>query len=82
MHYTFVEGVNKENIMALHEETEDFSVSDFNYDGDRMNAEETKKKKKIKKLIEERLERKRLKDEFKDDFDELSGEFDWDELDK
>lgn len=33
-------------------------------------------------MLEDRLERKRLKEEFKDDFDELSGEFDWDELDK
>lgn len=65
--------------MSLHEETDDFSFSDYNYDDE---FEELNKKKKVKRMLEDRLERKRLKDEFKDDFDELSGEFDWDELDK
>lgn len=33
-------------------------------------------------MLEDRFEHKRLKEEFKDDFDELSGEFDWELLDK
>ncbi|CAM2795481.1 hypothetical protein [Legionella worsleiensis] len=65
--------------MALHEEFEDQSFSDFNYDDD---LDDLTHKKRIKRMLEDRLEKKRLKDEFKDDFDELSGEFDWDQLDK
>ena len=68
--------------MSLHEETDDLSFSDYSYDDEKVGIEESNKKKKIKRMIEDRLERKRLKNEFKDDFDELSGEFDWDELDK
>lgn len=66
--------------MGLHEDYDDPSFSDFSYE-DGVEDDLTHKK-RIKKMLEERLERKRLKDEFKDDFDELSGEFDWDELDK
>ncbi|KTD59247.1 PA3496 family putative envelope integrity protein [Legionella shakespearei] len=66
--------------MGLHEEYEDQSFSDYNYEEDDM--EDTTHRKRIKRMLEDRLERKRLRDEFKDDFDELSGEFDWDELDK
>lgn len=65
--------------MALHEEIDDYSFSDLNYDNDMSDLDH---KKKIKRMLEDRLERKRLKNEFKDDFDELSGEFDWDEVDK
>ena len=67
--------------MSLHEDSDDYAFSDYNYD-DIDDTEELDQKKRITRLLEERLERKRLKDEFKDDFDELSGEFDWDELDK
>jgi hypothetical protein len=66
--------------MGLHEEYEDQSFSDYNYEEDDMEG--TTQRKRIKRMLEDRLERKRLRDEFKDDFDELSGEFDWDELDK
>lgn len=66
--------------MGLHEEYEDQSFSDYNYEEDDM--EDSTQRKRIKRMLEDRLERKRLRDEFKDDFDELSGEFDWDELDK
>ncbi len=65
--------------MSLHEEYDYHSLSDYNYDEE---IEDLPKKKRIKRMLEDRLERKRLKDEFKDDFDELSGEFDWDELEK
>lgn len=65
--------------MALHEDYDDHSFSDYNYDDD---VDDVAQKKRVRRLLEDRLERKRLKDEFKDDFDELSGEFDWDELDK
>jgi hypothetical protein len=76
-----------ENLMALHEESEDQSFTDYSYDDrpikeEEDSADKIKQRKKVKRLLEEKLERKRLKDEFKDDFDELSGEFDWDELDK
>ena len=67
--------------MALHEESDDYSFTDFKYD-ELDDTEKLNQKKKIKRLLDERLERKKLKDEFKDDFDELNGEFDWDELDK
>ena len=63
--------------MALHEDYDDQSFSDYKYDDD-MDAH----RKNVRRLLEDRLERKRLKDEFKDDFDELSGDFDWDLLDK
>jgi len=69
-----------ERIMSLHEDWDDYSFSDKNYDEETESVEELDHKKKIKRLLEERLERKRLKDEFKDDFDELDGEFDWDEI--
>lgn len=65
--------------MALHEDSDDYSFSDYSYEED---VNDLNEKKRIKRKLDERLERKRLKDEFKDDFDELSGEFDWDELDK
>lgn len=65
--------------MALHEDLDDYSFSDLNCDSD---IDDMDHKKKVKRMLEDRLERKRLKDEFKDDFDELSGEFDWDEIDK
>lgn len=65
--------------MDLHEEYDDQSFSDYNYDDD---VESTAHRKNIRRLLEEKLERKRLKEEFKDDFDELSGDFDWDVIDK
>lgn len=65
--------------MELNEDYDDHSLSDYNYDDD---VDSVSHRKKVKRLLEERLERKRLKEEFKDDFDELSGEFDWDLLDK
>ena len=67
--------------MALHEESDDYSFTDFKYD-ELDDTEKLNQKKKIKRLLDERLERKKLKYEFKDDFDELNGDFDWDELDK
>lgn len=66
--------------MALHEDS-DYSFSDYNYDDEKDDLHQLDQKKKVKRLLEEQLERKRLKDEFKDDFDELSGEFDWDDID-
>ncbi|KTD73568.1 PA3496 family putative envelope integrity protein [Legionella tucsonensis] len=65
--------------MDLHEDYDDQSFSDYNYDDD---VESTAHRKNIRRLLEEKLERKRLKEEFKDDFDELSGDFDWDVIDK
>ncbi|HHF7366585.1 TPA: PA3496 family putative envelope integrity protein [Legionella bozemanae] len=65
--------------MDLHEDYDDQSFSDYNYDDD---IESTAHRKNVRRLLEEKLERKRLKEEFKDDFDELSGDFDWDVLDK
>jgi hypothetical protein len=70
-----------EATMSLHEESDDFLFSDYNCD-DLEDLESCNKRKKVKRRLEDQLERKRLKDEFKDDFDELSGEFDWDELEK
>ena len=67
--------------MALHEDSDDYSFTDFKYD-ELDDTEKLNQKKKVKRLLDERLERKKLKDEFKDDFDELNGDFDWDELDK
>ncbi len=89
-------GAETEGIMSLHEDSDDYSFADYNHDDvDDIEDLDQKKRvkrlddiaeldqrKRVKRLIEERLERKRLKDEFKDDFDEISGEFDWDELDK
>ncbi len=68
--------------MGLHEDYDHHSFSDYNYEEYEENVEDLPKKKRIRRMLEEKLERKRLKDEFKDDFDELSGDFDWDELDK
>jgi hypothetical protein len=68
--------------MSLHEDSDDYTFTDHKFDDDISDIQDINQKKKIKRLLDERLERKRLKDEFKDDFDELSGEFDWDELDK
>ncbi|QMT60003.1 MULTISPECIES: PA3496 family putative envelope integrity protein [unclassified Legionella] len=65
--------------MDLHEDYDDQSFSDYNYDDD---IESTAHRKNVRRMLEEKLERKRLKEEFKDDFDELSGDFDWDILDK
>lgn len=79
VHYTFLVGTQKEGEMSLHEEYDDQSFSDYNFDDD---IDDMNQKKRVKRMLEDRLERKRLRDEFKDDFDELSGEFDWDELDK
>ncbi|CAM4137054.1 hypothetical protein LEPN108286_07230 [Legionella pneumophila subsp. pneumophila] len=79
----FLRGVNWETKMGLHEELEDQSFSDYSYDEEiDDHIDDLNQKKKIRRMLEDRLERKRLKEEFKDDFDELSGEFDWDELDK
>jgi hypothetical protein len=71
--------MKKGSDMSLHEDYDHRVFSDYNFDDE---VEDLPKKKRIKRMLEDRLERKRLKDEFKDDFDELSGEFDWDELDK
>ena len=68
--------------MSLHEDSDDYSFSEHQFDDELSDGQDLNQKKKIKRLLDERLERKRLKDEFKDDFDELSGEFDWEELDK
>ena len=68
--------------MSLHEDSEDYLFSKYNYDDESEDANELDHKKKVKRLLEDRLERKRLKNEFKDDFDELSGEFDWEEFEK
>ncbi|KTC90012.1 hypothetical protein OQJ18_05980 [Fluoribacter dumoffii] len=65
--------------MELHEDYDDQSFSDYNYDDD---IESMAHRKNVRRMLEEKLERKRLKEEFKDDFDELSGDFDWDVLDK
>ncbi|KTD67377.1 MULTISPECIES: PA3496 family putative envelope integrity protein [Legionella] len=65
--------------MALHEDYDDQSFSDYNYDED---IDSSAHRKNVRRMLEEKLERKRLKEEFKDDFDELSGDFDWDVLDK
>ncbi|KTD03449.1 hypothetical protein OQJ19_00540 [Fluoribacter gormanii] len=65
--------------MDLQEDYDDQSFSDYNYDDD---IESTAHRKNVRRMLEEKLERKRLKEEFKDDFDELSGDFDWDILDK
>ncbi|PWY56339.1 hypothetical protein DGG96_03060 [Legionella qingyii] len=65
--------------MDLHEDYDDQSFSDYNYDDD---IESSAHRKNVRRMLEEKLERKRLKEEFKDDFDELSGDFDWDILDK
>ncbi|WP_115707102.1 PA3496 family putative envelope integrity protein [Legionella sainthelensi] len=65
--------------MELHEDYDDQSFSDYSYDDD---IESISHRKNVRRLLEEKLERKRLKEEFKDDFDELSGDFDWDVLDK
>lgn len=65
--------------MALHEDYNDQSFSDYNYDDD---MESITHRKSVRRMLDERLELKRLRDEFKDDFDELGGDFDWDVLDK
>jgi hypothetical protein len=75
-------GIKTEHVMALQEDQDEFSFSECKYDEEEIEIEDAHQKKRVKRLLEDRLERKRLKDEFKDDFDELSGEFDWDELDK
>ena len=53
--------------MALHEDSEEQSFSEYNYDDE---LDDLSQRKKVKRMLEERLERNRLKDEFKDDFDE------------
>lgn len=71
--------------MGLLEEYDDQSSSEYNFDeeiDDTFDLDDISQKKRVKRMLEDRLERKRLKDEFKDDFDELSGEFDWDEMEK
>lgn len=68
--------------MSLHEDLDDYSFSEHKYEEEKESIEELSHKKKVKRLLEERLERKRLLHEFKDDFDELSGEFNWDDLEK
>ncbi|KTD10788.1 hypothetical protein Lgra_1754 [Legionella gratiana] len=65
--------------MELHEDYDDQSFSDYNYDDD---VESMNHRKNVRRMLEDKLERKRLREEFKDDFDELSGDFDWDVLDK
>jgi hypothetical protein len=65
--------------MALHEDYDDQSFSNFNYDDD---AESGTHRKNVRRMLEDRLERKRLREECQDDFDELSAEFDWDSMDK
>ena len=68
--------------MGLHEEYDEPSFSDYNYNDEINDRVDMAHKKKVKLMLEDRLERKRLREEFKDDFDELSGEFDWDDLEK
>jgi len=65
--------------MALHEDIDDSSFTEYNFDDE---VDDLTHRKKVKRLLEDKLERKRLKEEFSDDFDEINGEFDWDELDK
>jgi hypothetical protein len=65
--------------MELHEDNEEQSFSEYNYEDD---VDSATHRKSVRRMLEEKLERKRLKEEFKDDFDELSGDFDWDALDK
>lgn len=65
--------------MSLREDHDYQHFSDYQFEEE---IDDIPKRKRIKKMLEDRLERKRLKNEFKDDFDELSGEFDWDEIDK
>lgn len=72
-------GLEKETVMGLHEESDDQSFSDFNFENE---LDDLNRKKQVRRLLEDRLERKRLREEFKDDFDELSGEFDWDDIEK
>lgn len=61
-------------MVDLHEDYDDQSFSDFNYE----DEPDVAHRKNVRRMLEERLEQKRLRDEFKDDFEELSGEFDWD----
>jgi hypothetical protein len=65
--------------MGLHEEYEDTSYTDFNYEE---KLESLPHKKRVKRLLEDRLERKRLRDECKDEFNEFDGEFNWDDIEK
>ena len=65
--------------MSLHEDYDDYSPNEYNFDED---VEDIAHKKKVKRMLEDRLERKRLKEECKDDFDEYDAEFDWDDVDK
>ncbi|MBN9230258.1 MAG: hypothetical protein BGO90_13375 [Legionella sp. 40-6] len=62
--------------MELHEEYDDQTFSDLNYEEE---TTELSHRKNVRRLLEERLERKRLQEEFKDDFDELDADFDWNE---
>ena len=63
--------------MSLHKYHDDnHSFIDFNHEED---SRDLSQKRHIRKMIEDRLERKRLKDELED---ELSGEFDWSDLDR
>ncbi len=63
--------------MSLHEEFDHNFYSEYTYED---KVADLTKKKMVKRMLDDRLERKRLKDEFKDELDELSGEFDWDEI--
>lgn len=66
--------------MSLHEDYEEYSSGDFNYDEEH---DDLPHKRRIRRMLEEKLERKRLKNEFKDEFDdEFTDDFNWDELDK
>jgi hypothetical protein len=65
--------------MSLHEDYDEQSFSDYNYEDD---INQNTHRRNIRRILEERLERKRLKEEFKDDLDELNDEFDWDLLEK
>jgi len=65
-----------EKKMELHEEYDDQTFSDLNYEEE---TTELSHRKNVRRLLEERLERKRLQEEFKDDFDELDADFDWNE---
>jgi hypothetical protein len=77
--YTLKKKIAGEIFMNLHKEHDEQLFSDHKYDDEINNLA---LRKKVKRVLEDKLERKRLQEEFKDDFDELSADFNWDELDK
>lgn len=65
--------------MELHEDYDDQSLADYNYDDD---IDSVDHRKNVRRMLEDKLEQKRLREECSDDFDELSSDFDWDILEK